>query len=79
MSFTETILPGKTLYELENNSKIIGGINKKSSVVTEKVINRYVAKNTFITDHKTAETVKLAQNSYRDLNIAFANELAFLL
>ncbi len=78
MSFTpETILPGKALYELENNSKIIGGINEKSSVVTEKFINRYVAKNTFITDHKTAETVKLAQNSYRDLNIAFANELAF--
>ena len=50
MSFTpETILPGNlALYELENNSKIIGGINKKSSVVTEKFINRYaLAKNTF--------------------------------
>lgn len=78
MSFTpETILPGKALYELENNSKIIGGVNMKSSIVTEKFINQYIAKNTFITDHKTAEIVKLAQNSYRDLNIAFANELAF--
>lgn len=76
MSFTpETILPGNALYELKNNSKIIGGINFESSNLTKLFINKFIAKNTVITDDKTAEIVKLAQNSYRDLNIAFANEL----
>ena len=76
MSFTpETILPGNALYELKHNSKIIGGINIESSNLTENFIKKYIANDTFVTDHKTAETVKLAQNSFRDLNIAFANEL----
>jgi UDP-N-acetyl-D-mannosaminuronic acid dehydrogenase len=76
LAFTpETILPGKALYELVNNVKIVGGVDILSSKVCNNFIKRYICKNTIITDDKTAETVKLAQNSYRDLNIAFANEL----
>ena len=74
----ERVLPGKILTELVENDRIVGGLNAKS---TEMIVNFYrlfVNGNIFDTDAKTAEMCKLAENSFRDLNIAFANELSMI-
>ena len=71
----ERVLLGHTLKEIIENDRIIGGVNKKSSEVCKKFYNTFVKGEIFITDAKTAELTKLVENSYRDVNIAFANEL----
>ena len=74
----ERVLPGKILYELEYNDRVIGGINERS---TEKAIEFYslfVKGNLHRTNVKTAEMCKLVENAYRDVNIAFANELSLI-
>ncbi len=74
----ERVLPGKIMVELEENDRIIGGL---MPISTEKVLDFYrlfVKGNIFKTDAKTAEMCKLAENSFRDLNIAYANELSII-
>lgn len=74
----ERVIPGNIYYELKNNSRIIGGLNKIS---TEKVANFYknfVKGEIHTTDAATAEMCKLTENSFRDVNIAFANELSII-
>jgi len=74
----ERVLPGKILYELEHNDRVIGGIDERS---TEKAIEFYslfVKGNLHKTNAKTAEMCKLVENAYRDVNIAFANELSLI-
>ncbi len=74
----ERVLPGNVIEELIYNDRIVGGINSKS---TQKAIDFYktfVKGQIFPTDSKTAELAKLVENSYRDLNIAFANELSMI-
>lgn len=74
----ERVLPGNTLYELIHNDRVIGGINPES---TEKAMEFYAA---FVkgslhgTNARTAEMCKLTENSSRDLQIAFANELSII-
>lgn len=72
----ERILPGNTLRELIQNNRIIGGINKKSSQIAGALYKRFVEGEISLTDATTAEMVKLIENTYRDVNIALANELA---
>jgi len=72
----ERVLPGKIIYELENNDRIIGGINKESTLKAQKIYSSFVKGNIYTTDLETSEFVKLAENTYRDINIAFSNELA---
>ncbi len=74
----ERVLPGHILYELENNSRIIGGINEKSTEMAIKFYSLFVKGELFQTDSRTAEMCKLVENSYRDVNIAFANELSII-
>lgn len=74
----ERAIPGNTLYELINNDRILGGIDKKSTAETKEIYASFVKGNIFLTDITTAETVKLLENSFRDINIAFANEVAKL-
>ena len=74
----ERILPGNTLKELISNDRIIGGINLKSSSHAKKIYNKFVKGNLIITDTMTAEMCKLVENTYRDINIAYANELSIL-
>jgi len=74
----ERILPGNTVFELENNDRIIGGITKKCAERAENLYRLFVKGECFITDARTAELAKLAENAYRDLNIAFANELSMV-
>ena len=72
----ERVLPGKTIKELVMNDRIVGGVNELS---TKKISNFYrffVKGKVFESDANTAEMCKLIENSYRDLNIAFANELS---
>ena len=74
----ERVLPGKILKELVENDRIIGGL---TSLSTKKVLDFYrlfVNGNIFETDSRTAEMCKLAENSFRDTNIAFANELSMI-
>ncbi len=74
----ERVLPGHILRELIENDRIIGGIDKASS---EKAINFYqsfVNGGLLLTDSATAEMSKLVENAFRDVNIAFANELSLI-
>ena len=72
----ERVIPGQILHELVNNSRIAGGINDISSQKIADVYRHFVKGEIYETDTRTAELCKLAENTYRDVNIAFANELA---
>lgn len=71
----ERVIPGKILKELINNSRIIGGINEVSAEKIKYLYESFVAGEIYLTDSKTAEMCKLMENTYRDVNIALANEL----
>lgn len=74
----ERVLPGNVIYELVHNDRVIGGINTES---TEKAIgfySQFVTGQLHRTNSKTAEMCKLTENSSRDVQIAFANELSFI-
>ncbi len=74
----ERILPGNTIEELKSNSRVVGGITE---ICTQKAVsfyNSYVQGEIFETNSDTAEMCKLAENSYRDVNLAFANELSMI-
>ena len=74
----ERVLPGHILHELIHNDRVIGGINNISSSVIEGFYKMFVKGNIYKTDSKTAEMCKLTENSFRDVNIAFANELSMI-
>jgi len=74
----ERVLPGRIIYELENNDRVIGGVDKLSTEKAYEFYSLFVKGVLHKTDAKTAEMCKLAENSYRDVNIAFANELSIL-
>ncbi|WP_436935615.1 nucleotide sugar dehydrogenase [Halovenus marina] len=75
----ETILPGNTVAELRANDRIIGGIDRRSARTVCDLYRPVIDGAVHVTsDATTAEFVKLAQNAFRDLNIAYANELALL-
>lgn len=72
----ERVIPGKVFEELTNNDRIVGGINEESSRRTDELYRTFVNGTIHLTDATTAEMVKVIENTYRDVNIAFANELA---
>ncbi|MEQ6376461.1 nucleotide sugar dehydrogenase [Bacillaceae bacterium S4-13-58] len=72
----ERVIPGKIFQELEQNDRIVGGINQESSERTKKLYQTFVKGEFHLTDATTAELVKVIENTYRDINIAYANELA---
>ena len=72
----ERILPGNIIEELRTNSRIVGGINYKSSLEVKKIYESIVEGEIFITTATTAEMCKVMENTFRDVNIALANELA---
>jgi UDP-N-acetyl-D-mannosaminuronic acid dehydrogenase len=74
----ERVLPGKILIELVENPRIIGGINQKSAEAVRDLYRTFVKGDIYLTDATTAEMSKLMENTYRDVNIALANELAIL-
>ncbi|MBN1161418.1 MAG: nucleotide sugar dehydrogenase [Dehalococcoidales bacterium] len=72
----ERILPGAVFEEIVNNDRIIGGMDKKAAETSREIYASFVKGNLYLTDDVTAETVKLMENTYRDVNIALANEFA---
>ena len=74
----ERVLPGKIMTEIVDNDRIVGGLTSISTKKVKDFYSLYVKGNIFETDAKTAEMCKLAENSFRDLNIAFANELSMI-
>ncbi len=74
----ERVMPGKIVYELVNNDRIIGGINRKSADKAKEVYSKFVKGKIYLTSLETSELVKLAENTYRDVNIAFSNELSLI-
>ena len=74
----ERVLPGQIMRELVENDRIVGGITKEATKATAEFYKTFVSGEVLQTDAKTAEMAKLTENSYRDLNIAFANELSIL-
>jgi len=73
---SEKAIPGNTIYEMQYNHRIIGGINQESAEKTKEIYAHFVKSPIHLTDTTTAESVKLLENTYRDVNIALANELA---
>lgn len=74
----ERVLPGRILHELTTNDRIIGGIDAASSSAAERFYAGFVTGAVLTTTSRTAEMVKLVENSFRDVNIAFANEISIL-
>lgn len=74
----ERVLPGFILKELVENSRVIGGIDHASAEAGKELYSSFVKGTIYLTDSTTAEMVKLMENTYRDVNIAIANEFSRL-
>ncbi|MCA9799735.1 MAG: nucleotide sugar dehydrogenase [Cyanobacteria bacterium HKST-UBA04] len=73
----ERVLPGNTQAEMINNDRLVGGVTTTCARLGHQLLSRVVVGgDVFMTDDATAEFCKLAENTYRDVNIALANELA---
>lgn len=74
----ERVLPGQIMKELVENDRIVGGTTTAATKATAAFYREFVTGEVLETDSKTAELSKLTENSFRDVNIAFANELSML-
>ena len=74
----ERVLPGHILEELTNNDRSIGGITPRCARKALAFYKRFVRGTCMTTDARSAEMTKLVENAYRDVNIAFANELSMI-
>src|SRR3989442_5819742 len=74
----ERILPGKIFEEIVNNDRVIGSLSEESRRRAKSIYERFVKGKIFLTDDVTAELVKIMENTYRDVNIALANEFAMV-
>lgn len=74
----ERAIPTKTLEEIQTNSRIIGGVNKESAEAAKELYSNITRGELITSDIRTVEVVKLIENTYRDVNIALANEIALL-
>ncbi len=74
----ERVLPGNVIYELVHNDRVIGGIDEASTRKAQEFYAQFVTGTLHATDCKTAELCKLTENSCRDSQIAFANELSLI-
>ncbi len=74
----ERVLPGRVLHELAANDRILGGMTAACAQRAAALYGKFVRGQCIVTDPRTAELVKLAENAFRDVNIAFANELGLI-
>lgn len=74
----ERVLPGNVIYELEHNDRVIGGLNSESTEKAIEFYSQFVKGTLHRTNARTAEMCKLTENSSRDVQIAFANELSLI-
>lgn len=74
----ERVLPGKVLLELVSNDRVVGGVSRRCAERAAELYGLAIGGKCLTTTARTAELVKLAENAYRDVNIAFANELSLV-
>ena len=74
----ERVMPGKLIEYIQNLPRIVGGVNKKSEEMAVRLYQTIVKERIYSTDILSAETSKTMENAYRDVNIAFANEMALI-
>ena len=74
----ERVLPGRVVHELVQNDRVIGGLSDKATHMAIELYKIFVKGDLIASDARTAEMCKLAENSFRDVNIAFANELSMI-
>ncbi|TDY16891.1 UDP-N-acetyl-D-mannosaminuronic acid dehydrogenase [Paraburkholderia sp. BL6665CI2N2] len=74
----ERVLPGHVIRELVENDRVIGGMTRKCGELARELYQTFVQGDCILTDARTAEMCKLTENSFRDVNIAFANELSII-
>ena len=74
----ERVLPGRVLLELVTNDRIIGGLTPRCAERAQELYRIFVQGTCHISDARSAEMVKLSENAFRDVNIAFANELSLI-
>jgi UDP-N-acetyl-D-mannosaminuronic acid dehydrogenase len=74
----ERVLPGRVLEELRSNDRIIGGLTPEASARAAQVYRTFCSGQLLTSNARTAELAKLAENAFRDVNIAFANELSMI-
>src|SRR5690606_16253759 len=74
----ERILPGRMVLDLVENDRIIGGLTAACATRADELYKSFVKGACFLTDASSAGLVKLTENAYRDVNIAFANELSVI-
>ena len=74
----ERVLPGRVLVELVQNDRIIGGMTEVCAEQAQSLYDTFLNGDCFLTDARTAEMAKLCENAFRDVNIAFANELSLI-
>lgn len=74
----ERVLPGQVMVELVTNDRVIGGLTPSAAKRTRDLYSLFCKANLHLTDATTAEMCKLVENSFRDVNIAFANELSMV-
>lgn len=74
----ERVLPGNVIYELVHNDRVIGGLNEESTKKAQEFYSQFVKGTLHPTNARTAELCKLTENSSRDVQIAFANELSLI-
>ena len=74
----ERVLPGRIMVEMADNDRVIGGLSPRASEMARQLYEKFCNGKMLLTDSKTAELTKLTENSYRDVNIAFANELSVI-
>ena len=74
----ERVLPGRIMIEMRANDRIVGGLTEEATKLAFDVYDSFCEGTVFTTDATTAELSKLTENSFRDVNIAFANELSLI-
>ncbi|MBE1515769.1 UDP-N-acetyl-D-mannosaminuronic acid dehydrogenase [Nesterenkonia halotolerans] len=74
----ERVLPGKIMDEMITNDRIIGGLTRRAAEAARDLYSAFCTGEFLLTDARTAEMAKLTENSFRDVNIAFANELSVI-
>lgn len=74
----ERVLPGKIMTELVENDRVVGGLTTEATALVADFYKTFVRGEVLETDSRTAEMCKLTENSFRDVNIAFANELSMI-
>lgn len=74
----ERVLPGRIMVEMAENDRVIGGVTSIAATMASDLYGTFVRGELLLTDARTAEMAKLTENSFRDVNIAFANELSII-